>query len=181
MHAVEDGAQGRGRVAVDHDFALVVAGHALDAEGLVVGQVFTRPIVSGLGHAEVHVDRLLFAVEIPLQRGLDFIHVDAEEIGQRAHVGEVGHIIAQAEGQIGILHQLLHRDRIVLDILAVVGNGQRVIVQNDAAGEHFFHVLGHGCGVHADLDLHAVAPGQVAVLAQAHVVPSGQTLNIAGE
>ena len=148
---------------------------------LVVDQVFLGPVVGRHDHAPVQLDGLGLAAEVPGQRGLDLVHLDFEQIGHDAHIDHVGDVLLQVVGQVGCLHQLLHRHGVVLHILPVVGDGQRIIVENDAALDHALHVLGHGGAVHADHDLDPLAPGMEAFLAQADVEPGGQALDIAGE
>ena len=64
----------------------------------------------------------VLALEVADQRGLDLIGVDAQQLDQRADVDHVGDIGAQVGVGAGVLGHLLHRQIVVGDVGAVLGD-----------------------------------------------------------
>ena len=100
---------------------------------------------------------------------------------QCADVDHVGDVVLQVVRQTGFLHKLVDRHGVVGNVVTAGWNRQRVVVQNDATGSDAGHVVGEAARIQADHDVVAIAPGQIAVFAQADDVPGGQALDVAGK
>ena len=87
------------------------------AEGIALLQVGGGPFGAGLDRVEVHVDGLLLALEVEVQRGLDLVEVDADHLRQDADVDHVADQVAEVRGHVGIVaDQLLDRHGVDRDV-----------------------------------------------------------------
>ena len=180
LHAAEDRAQGRGRIAVDQERAFGL-GHALHTKRIGLGEVGLRPFARQLHDVEVQIDRFAFAAEVETQRRFDLAHLDIEQAHEDADVDHVGDVGPQLGIGAGLARELVDGHGIVRDVVAL--DGERLVdrVQADAARFQFLDVLGDRRFVHRHQNFGALAAGQVAVFADADGEPRGQALNVGGE
>jgi len=83
--------------------------------------------------------------------------------------------------QLRFLDQILHRHPVVRDVLAPVGNRQRVVVNYDAVRRRPLHILRHRSPVHTYLNVRHLTAGEKSVFAQPDDIPGWQSLDVAGK
>ena len=180
LDPAKERAQGRGGVAVGEDKPLGRL-HGRDPVGVPLLQMLFRPTKGGADHAVVELYGLGLAPEVEVQSGPNGLQVDAQEIGQHAHIHHVGDVIPQPRGRARFSGQPVHRHRISNHVFSQALGTDVVGIKENPAGHDLVHVVVHRGGVHGDDDFVFVPAGQEAVLVDPDGVPGGKSLDVGGE
>jgi hypothetical protein len=134
-----------------------------------------------LHRVEVHVDRLLFALEVEGQRGVDLFQVDADHLRQHAHIDHVADQVAEIGRDVRVAaHDLLDRHRVDGDVRAGDGLLDIVGVEECPAGRPRPGPARTNRGSWRSRSP-GLPPGDETILVDADGVPGGQALNVGGE
>ncbi|MNS81766.1 hypothetical protein D3C72_1154880 [compost metagenome] len=181
LHAGHQAADRRGRVAVDDHLAggRLHARHAEGALGLV--QVLLGPGQAGLGGFEVDLDGLGLALEDLLHGLFDLGHVEVQQMGQDAHVDDVGDQLAQLGVRARRGDDLAEGHAADRDVGAR-GVELEIGVEHDGgACSDLGHVLEGRLGVHHDHHVDFLGAGDPAVFVGADGEPGGQAGDVGRE
>ncbi len=170
--------QRRGRVSVDDDLALVSV-HGLNAVTVALLEIFLGPLIAVIQRGHVDVDGLLLACKLLPQGLLDFIHVDAEELRAHSYVQHVDDQLAQAHLLAALGDHLLEGHGVMDAVRALVGEPERLLVNQHRAFPGGFDILIGGLRVHAHQDVGVLLAGDPAVPVGANGEPRRQPLDVA--
>ncbi len=178
--AGEHGAQRGGRVAVDDDLAAGLV-HALDGEGIGLGERGSSVVVARLGGVDVEVGGLDLAAELLANGLLHLRRIEAEQAGDDADVDHVLDQLAQLGFRTDGGHQLVERNRIEGQVVAEGAQVEGLVIEHGGAGGKGHHVFGGSLGVHRHQEINFLLAGDVTLLAGANGVPGGQAGDVGGE
>ena len=178
-----DATQRRRRVTVDQN--RVARGiHPLEPDRQGALEVLGRVVVTEPDRFEVRLEQ----VTLPLAEGLleqstDHVHVDVEEGGEGAGVGDVLHQDARAAAVEALHAHLGQRDAEEGHFLAPqrVRHGPARVVQEPAAGHELLDVLRVGLRVHRHDEVEVRRARDVARPVHPDFVPGGKALDVRGE
>ena len=128
-------------------------------------------------------DEFFFALELLADQIFQDRKINIEKRGQRPHVNDVLEQLPLT--RVGVFAQTHLRQwnakimNVAAHVTQVEGFGG--VIEHVATGLHLADVFRKALRVHADHHVDAAAAAQIAVLADAHFVPGGQSLNIRGE
>ena len=120
-------------------------------------------------------DEFFFALELLADQIFQDRKINIEECGQRPHVNDVLEQLPLTGVGVFAQTHLRQWNAKIMDVAAHVTQVKRLggVVEHVAAGLDLTDVFGKALGVHADHHVDAAAPSQIAVLADAHLVPGG--------
>ena len=176
----EHRAHRRRGVAVDQDLARGL-GHALELERIALREIGPRPLPAGAHRLMVERQRLGLAAELRVERALDLVLGDAQELGEHADVDHVH----DEPPQLHVLRdrgdQPLHRHAVDIPVVGDRRHLDRLVEHDHAPRPHRGHVGGCGLRVHDDQDVVVLAARQVALLADADREPGRQPRDVRRE
>ena len=137
-------------------------------------------LVPHLQRMNIGGDEFFFALELLADQILKDRKVDIKQRRQRANVN---HVLEQLPlPGVGVFAQthLGERNAKVVNVAANMAQVEWLggVVKHVTTGLHLADIFRKALGVHADHHIDAAAPAQIAVLTDAHLVPSGQPLDI---
>ena len=180
--AAVDAAERRGGVAFDEDaVADRVAALDLQAEGVV--EVLVAVMQAHHEGIEVGLEQLGLALVLLAEQRRDDLGLDAEHRRQHADIDDVLEQLALARVGVARGAQVGERNAEDMDVVAKARRRHRLgaVVEEIAAGLELGEVLVPGLRVHRHHQVDAAAPRQVAALADAHLVPGRQALDVRRE
>ncbi len=146
-------------------------------------EVLERVVTSELQRLDVRLQQRLLALVLFREQLLDFGGVDVEQRREGADIDDVLEQLALPRVAVGRIADLGERHADEVDVLAELRFRQRlgVVVEQIAAGFDFLQIRVPGLRVHRHHQVDAAAPGLIAGLVDAHLVPGRQALDVGRE
>ena len=168
----EHRAQGGGSVSVDDDLALGRM-HALEQQRILLGQGAGGEIIAGFDRSPVQIGGLLLLGELAPHGLLHFREIHGEQLRHHAHVDHVPHQLAQLGFRTNRRCELVERNRIADDIIAILLEVQALVVDGGAAGGQGEDVFARGLSIHRYQQFDLSSARDVSLFAGADGVPGG--------
>src|SRR5208283_477233 len=179
-YARKHGSHSSSRVAVDDDHARRLI-HALDGEGVALGERCGGVVITRLGGVPVQVGGLDLLGELFAKCFFDFSHI---EVQQLRHHPDVDHVLDQL-AQLGFgadsRTKLVERGRVEHQVRAKFVELQRLVVENRGTRLQRHHVFARGLRVHRNDEVNLFFAGNVTPLAGANGVPGRQSGDVRGK
>ncbi len=146
-------------------------------------QVFAHPVAAEVQGLDVGCQQLLLALVLFADERLDDRDIHLQQGRERADVHDVLEQLALARIAPGRIADFGQRHADDVDVVAKPGARHRlaVVVKEIAAGADLGNVLVPGLRVHRHHQVDAAAPAQPATLADPHLVPGRQALDVGRE
>ncbi len=176
-----DGAQGGGVIALDIDPVAHLVGPAhLQADGL---EDLGRFVAAHVQRLEVRWDQAFLGRERLADQGLEDLDLHPQQVGERADIDDVLEQLPLPGVPVSGVGYRRKRYSQNIDILAELVRRQGLggVIEQIAARLDGGDVRIPGLGVHGHHQVDAAAPAEVPRLADPHLKPGGQALDVGGE
>ena len=136
-----------------------------------------------LQRLDIGQDQLFLALELVRHQVGQDPEIHVQQGRQRTHVDHVLEQLALPGIAVVLVAYAGQRQAYEGDVAALQAQvqGLGIVIDEIAPRLHFANILGHALGIDREADVHAATPSQVALLADAHLVPGGQALDIGGK
>ena len=142
-----------------------------------------RPVAPEMQRVQIRLDQRVLAAELLADQLLDRRHVHVEQRRQHAEIDDVLEQLPLPRVVVGAVADRGQRRADDVDVVAEPRRRHRLgrIVEQIAAGLDLGDVLVPGLRVHRDHHVDAAAPAEMAALADPHLEPGRQTLDVRRE